>query len=82
MSNKNLTIMKKNLVKIGMALLLSIVGLATTSFTETTISNRNLSIESTQGCHYGQCQATAKSTGAQCRHCVSNSGDLYCWQHK
>jgi hypothetical protein len=32
-------------------------------------------------CKYGQCQATAKSTGEQCLHCVSNSGDLYCWQH-
>lgn len=74
--------MKKNLVKIGLALLLSVVGLATTSFTQTKISNGNHSTESTQGCHYGQCQAIAKSTGAQCRHCVSNSGDLYCWQHK
>ena len=32
-------------------------------------------------CRYGQCQATAKSTGEQCKHCVSNSGDSYCWQH-
>ena len=32
-------------------------------------------------CTYGQCQAIAKSTGKQCQHCVSNSGDLYCWQH-
>jgi hypothetical protein len=74
--------MKKNFVKIGIALMLSVVGLATTSFTETKISNHNLSIQSTQGCHYGQCQATAKSTSDQCKHCVSNSGDLYCWQHK
>jgi hypothetical protein len=34
------------------------------------------------GCHYGRCRATAKSTGKQCMHCVSNSGDSYCWQHK
>lgn len=33
------------------------------------------------GCNYGQCHATAKSTGNRCLHCVSNSGDLYCWQH-
>lgn len=33
-------------------------------------------------CQYGQCQATAKSTGKQCKHCVSNSGDSYCFQHK
>lgn len=33
-------------------------------------------------CHHGQCHATAKSTGNRCKHCVSNSGDYYCWQHK
>jgi hypothetical protein len=33
-------------------------------------------------CTYGQCSATAKSTGERCRHCVSNSTDIYCWQHK
>jgi hypothetical protein len=33
-------------------------------------------------CKYGQCHATAKSTGNRCKHCVSNSGDSYCWQHK
>ena len=33
------------------------------------------------GCHYGQCHATAKSTGERCKHCVSNEGDSYCWQH-
>jgi len=38
-----------------------------------------LSIEK---CKYGQCYATAKSTGNRCLHCVSKSGDSYCWQHK
>jgi hypothetical protein len=33
-------------------------------------------------CYYGQCYATAESTGNRCKHCVSNSGDSYCWQHK
>ena len=33
-------------------------------------------------CQHGQCQATAKSTGKRCKHCVSNSGDRYCFQHK
>ncbi len=33
-------------------------------------------------CKYDQCRATAKSTGQRCRHCVSNYGDSYCWQHK
>lgn len=32
-------------------------------------------------CNHGQCYATAKSTGKRCKHCVSNSRDLYCWQH-
>lgn len=32
-------------------------------------------------CKYGQCQATAKSTGNRCKHCVSKKGDSYCWQH-
>jgi hypothetical protein len=33
-------------------------------------------------CRYGQCNATAASTGNRCLHCVSNAGDSYCWQHK
>ena len=33
-------------------------------------------------CKYGQCRATAKSTGNQCKHCVSSSADSYCYQHK
>jgi hypothetical protein len=32
-------------------------------------------------CNYGQCNAIAKSTNERCKHCVSNEGDLYCWQH-
>jgi hypothetical protein len=27
-------------------------------------------IEASAICKYGQCQATAKSTGKQCKHCV------------
>ncbi|CAM3921377.1 hypothetical protein [Aquirufa aurantiipilula] len=33
-------------------------------------------------CRFGQCQATAKSTVKQCKHCVSNSGDKFYYQHK
>jgi hypothetical protein len=33
-------------------------------------------------CQHGQCQVTAKSTGKRCKHCVSNSGDRFCYQHK
>jgi len=32
-------------------------------------------------CKYNQCQGIAKSTGNQCKHCVSNAGDSYCYQH-
>jgi hypothetical protein len=39
-----------------------------------------ISIEN-YGCKYGQCTATAKSTGNRCKHCVSNKGDSTCWQH-
>lgn len=38
--------------------------------------------EISQNCKHGQCQATAKSTGKQCLHCVSNAGDKFCFQHK
>ena len=33
-------------------------------------------------CRFGQGQATAKSTGKQCKHYVSNTGDRFCYQHK
>lgn len=39
-------------------------------------------VVSTIVCKNGQCQATAKSTGQQCKHCVSKEGDTYCFQHK
>lgn len=39
-------------------------------------------IEASAICKYGQCQATAKTTGKQCKHCVSKEGDKYCFQHK
>ena len=39
-------------------------------------------VENTVKCKYDQCHATAKSTGERCKHCVSNDGDTYCWQHK
>ena len=33
-------------------------------------------------CKYGQCEEKEKSTGKRCKHCVSDKGDSYCWQHK
>jgi len=40
--------------------------------------NQNSSL----ACNYGQCHAIAKSTNMRCKHCVSNSGDRYCYQHR
>jgi hypothetical protein len=48
----------------------------------TTNKNSVVALQDNLECRYGQCQAIAKSTGYQCRHCVSNSGDSYCWQHR
>jgi hypothetical protein len=67
--------MKKFIIGTGLAL-----GLILTSFTVSNVSPIE-SEKASIGCHYGQCQATAKSTGNQCKHCVSNEGDYYCWQH-
>jgi hypothetical protein len=33
-------------------------------------------------CKYRQCDATAKSTGNRCKHCVSKPSDYQCYQHK
>lgn len=62
-----------------------IVGIASLlSFTSIDTSKNNKSqlySYSFLDCKYSQCQTTAKSTGNQCKHCVSNKGDSYCWQH-
>lgn len=67
--------MKKFLIGSGLAL-----GLLLTSFTVSTSTPAPTGKDSV-GCYYGQCYATAKSTGNRCKHCVSNEGDSYCWQH-
>jgi hypothetical protein len=74
--------MKKHLLKLGIALTLAVVGISTTSFGEKQFNQIASPTEEVLDCHYGQCKATAKSTGNRCRHCVSNEGDSYCWQHK
>lgn len=50
----------------------------TNKVSKTSISINKITVE----CRFNQCQATAKSTGRQCLHCVSNSGDKFCYQHK
>jgi hypothetical protein len=51
----------------------------------TSLDNKQLKIEQTTfssiECKYSQCQAIAKSTEKQCKHCVSNDGDSYCYQY-
>jgi len=60
-----------------------LIGIARLQASDYRTSNANLfANEKINDCRYGQCSATAKSTGLRCKHCVSKSGDLYCWQHK
>ena len=71
--------MKKLLLLSFLALsLLSVSPNSFAKITTKTSIKKNTPIE----CQHGQCQATAKSTGKQCKHCVSNSGDSFCYQHK
>lgn len=66
-------------------LLLLLLAFSLTSFTASVELNEVDSIELVKresGCKHRQCKATAKSTGNRCKHCVSKSGDIYCWQHK
>jgi hypothetical protein len=62
-----------------------LISLSLFSFTSETALNltkpKSEKKETRFECKYSQCQATAKSTGKQCKHCVSNKDDLYCWQH-
>ena len=67
----------QRLKTIGIALSLVFVLGSFVTYTSTSIPNK---VE-TYDCKYGQCMATAKSTGERCKHCVSNRGDKYCWQH-
>ena len=59
-------------------LLLGLVALSPTYQPIHSVEMTDVALE----CQHGQCQATAKSTGKRCKHCVSNSGDRYCYQHK
>lgn len=67
-------------------LLLSFLTLSLLSYSPSSIAKSihksSIKKSSFVDCRYGQCQATAKSTGNQCKHCVSNSGDSFCFQHK
>lgn len=64
--------------KIILSLIIATSLLGFTPFEKTNPAKAEIS----QTCKNGQCQATAKSTGKQCKHCVSNAGDKFCYQHK
>lgn len=77
-----LKIVKMKKLIIGVIVFLALgISYAFTSSESINLNSNQVSIES-YGCTYGQCYATAKSTGNRCQHCVSNQGDFYCWQHK
>lgn len=64
--------------------LLSILALGLWSFNadSSTIKKPEKQQTTSATCKFGQCKGTAKSTGKRCKHCVSKSGDKYCYQHK
>jgi hypothetical protein len=67
-------------------LFISAVALTITSISfasgEKQADNGTVATEQCYTCRYDQCHAISKSTGQRCRHCVSYSGDIYCWQHQ
>ena len=69
--------MKKLILGLGLGLML-MTGMSTV--TPLKSDGVKTSVES-EDCRYGRCYAIAKSTGKRCKHCVSNYGDSYCWQH-
>lgn len=71
--------MKKLLISLGVLLTL---GLSSFTVNVSQDTSTYTAPEESYECNYGQCQATAKSTGNRCKHCVSNSGDRFCYQHK
>lgn len=75
--------MKKLIKKVLLGSFLICTSVMMTSFStnkENKASNKQR--EQPSDCRYGQCGATAASTGNRCLHCVSNAGDNYCYQHK
>ena len=72
--------MKKLIIGTSIFLALGISYAFTSS--ESINLNSNQVIFENHACTYGQCYATAQSTGNRCKRCVSNQGDFYCWQHK
>lgn len=75
--------MKRNLKYFKVSILALTLLVLTGSFVKIERTSNSYKIEENLAmkCKYGQCTAIAKSTGKTCKHCVSNSGDKYCYQH-
>ena len=73
----------KNLIKsIFLTAVIATTITAGYSFTANQIVHpQELEESNTLKCKHGQCHAIAKSTSVRCKHCVSNEGDRFCWQH-
>ena len=69
---------------LSLILMLWLFGFTSMSFDKSTTTTpiRKSEKLASSDCKYGRCHATAKSTGKQCKHCVSAQGDMYCFQHK
>ena len=71
--------MKKYFISAAVVALVGLsVSFTSDSQVRTTVENQ---VTEFVKCKFGQCQATAKSTKQQCKHCVSKEGDVYCYQH-
>lgn len=78
---------KLNVIMKKLVLLILTLGLfsffpMSTENLKTKTSVKKIEKVANSDCKYGQCEATAKSTKKRCKHCVSEQGDTYCWQHK
>jgi hypothetical protein len=73
--------MKKSIIGFLTIAMASTIGLALVHGNESSQHFLYESEISALDCTFGQCNAIAASTGNRCLHCVSNSGDSYCWQH-
>ena len=73
--------MKKKICTLSLLAAVVISGFAFTTINQDPAAVSTTQQVETVTCKHGQCHATAKSTGKRCKHCVSNAGDRYCWQH-
>lgn len=71
----------KNLKKFYLVIFLAAIAVGSFSFSSDFKVNSTTDSE-VVACKIGQCSAIAKSTGQQCKLCVSKAGDSNCSKHK